>query len=131
MNSQKSILEMARGALMERADYELERVIENILDANTPPDKKRKLTVTLELTPSGNRSMVAISASAKSTLCATEPIQAQFWIGMDKNGVPGMREMLAESPDQTVMEEIEQQAQPVIVTLGKAAMQAGKTQAEG
>lgn len=65
MNSQKSILEMARGALMERADYELERVIENILDANTPPDKKRKLTVTLELTPSGNRSMVAISASAK------------------------------------------------------------------
>ena len=131
MNSQKSILEMARGALMERADYELERVIENILDANTPPDKKRKLTVTLELTPSGNRSMVAISASVKSTLCATEPIQAQFWIGMDKNGVPGMREMLAESPDQTVMEEIEQQAQPVIVSLGKAAMQAGKTQAEG
>lgn len=131
MNNQKSILEMARGALMERADYELERVIENILDVNTPSDKKRKLTVTLELTPSGNRSMVAISAYAKSTLCATEPVQAQFWLGVDKNGVPGMREMLAESPDQTVMEEVEERAQPVIVSLNREKMDTGKAQAEG
>lgn len=121
MNGKKSILEMARGALMERADYELQQVVENILDPNTPPDKKRKLVIALELTPSGNRTMVSINASAKSTLCATTPIQAQFWIGTDQDGVPGMREMLADSPDQTIIGEVEERVQPVIVDLGKAA----------
>ena len=37
---EKKILEMARGALMERADYELSRVVENILDVNTPRQKR-------------------------------------------------------------------------------------------
>ena len=32
---QKSILQMARGAIMERADYEMSRLLANILDPNT------------------------------------------------------------------------------------------------
>lgn len=32
----KNFLEIGRGAMMERFDYELERVIDNILDPNTP-----------------------------------------------------------------------------------------------
>ena len=36
----KSILEMARGAIMERVDYEMAKIIENILDENTRfPDR--------------------------------------------------------------------------------------------
>ena len=31
----KSILEMAKGAILERVDYEVPRIIENILDPNT------------------------------------------------------------------------------------------------
>ena len=31
----KSVLEMARGAIAERADYEMARIIENIMDVNT------------------------------------------------------------------------------------------------
>ena len=58
MKSKKQILEMARGALMERANYELERIVENILDPNTPAAKKRKLTVTLELLPDEDRRMI-------------------------------------------------------------------------
>ena len=33
--SQKSILQMARGAIQERADYEITKILENILDPNT------------------------------------------------------------------------------------------------
>ena len=46
---QKSILQMARGAIMERADYEMSRLLANILDPNTSATAKRKLTLTLEL----------------------------------------------------------------------------------
>ena len=118
---EKKILEMARGALMERADYELSRVVENILDVNTPATKARKLTVTIELKPDETRQMVVISATAKSTLAATTPIQSTFWLEADRDGVPVMREALAESPDQTIFPEVEEQAQPVIAMLGKQA----------
>lgn len=33
--TQKSILQMARGAIQERADYEMSRLLDNILDPNT------------------------------------------------------------------------------------------------
>lgn len=119
--SKKKILEMARGALMERADYELTRIVENIMDINTPATKKRKLTVTLDLEPDEDRNMITISASAKSTLVPTSPVKSAFWVTTDENGVPVMQEMLAESPDQTIMSEVEERAQPVIAMLGANA----------
>ena len=117
----KQILEMARGALMERANYELERIVENILDPNTPAAKKRKLTVTLELLPDEDRRMIQISATAKSALMATTPIQAAFWLSTDDNWIPVMQELIADTPDQTILPEVEEQAQPVIAILGKQA----------
>ena len=33
--SKRSIIDMARGAIKERVDYEMTRVVENILDPNT------------------------------------------------------------------------------------------------
>jgi len=47
----KSILQMARGAILERVDYEMARIIENIMDANTSATAKRKLVLTLEFKP--------------------------------------------------------------------------------
>lgn len=41
----KSIVQMARGAIEERIDLEMSRVLENILDYNTKATAKRKLTV--------------------------------------------------------------------------------------
>ena len=39
-----SILSMAQGAIEEKVDYEVSRVIDNILDLNTDPKAKRKIT---------------------------------------------------------------------------------------
>ena len=55
----KSIVEMARGAILERINYEMARVMDNILDANTKPTAKRKLTVTLTFTPDDERATIA------------------------------------------------------------------------
>lgn len=49
-NQRDSIMSMARGAFEERVDYEMDKVIQNILDPNTKATAKRKITLTIELT---------------------------------------------------------------------------------
>lgn len=43
-NQRDSIMSMARGAFEERVDYEMDKVIQNILDPNTKATAKRKIT---------------------------------------------------------------------------------------
>ena len=76
----KSILEMSMGAIMERVDYEMERVINNILDPNTKATAKRKINITLELVPDAKRQVVTVLTTAKSVLCPTEPITTSLCI---------------------------------------------------
>lgn len=59
-STQKSILQMARGAIQERADYEMARILANIMDANTSATVKRKLTLTLELKPDDTRQNISV-----------------------------------------------------------------------
>ena len=69
--STKSILEMAHGAILERVDYEMAKILDNILDANTEATAKRRMTLTLTFAPDGERATVAVSATAKTTLAPT------------------------------------------------------------
>ena len=54
-NQRDSIMSMARGAFEERVDYEMDKVIQNILDPNTKATAKHKITLTIELTPDDER----------------------------------------------------------------------------
>ncbi len=76
----KSILEMCNGAFQERADYEMKRIIENILDPNTDPAAKRSITIKIELKPDAERTNVAVYCSAKSTLAPTHPVTTMLYI---------------------------------------------------
>lgn len=69
-----SILQMARGAIQERVDYEVSKAVDNILDLNTDPTAKRKITLTIEMKPDENRQYIKISASAKSALAPVLPV---------------------------------------------------------
>lgn len=68
-----SIMQMARGAFEERVDYEMDKVIQNILDLNTKATAKRKITLTIELTPDDERRQIQVSVTAKSTLAPHAP----------------------------------------------------------
>ena len=65
MQDTKSILQMARGAFQERVDLEMAKVIDNILDPNTKPTQKRKLTLTIEFSRimTGRTSALALLSS--------------------------------------------------------------------
>ena len=56
--NQKSIIDMARGAFKGRADYEMAKILENILDPNTKAEKKRTLTIQMVFVPDSERQTV-------------------------------------------------------------------------
>lgn len=95
----KSILEMSMGAILERVDYEMGKVMDNILDPNTKATAKRKISVTLELIPSADRRTITVQSTAKCSLTPTDPVTTSLYITNaqhrrtdgGRNGAPGPR----------------------------------------
>ena len=112
----ESIMRMAAGAIEERVDYEVTRVVENILDPNTKPDAKRKITITLEFLPDSERKHIAIAATAKSNLVATAAVATSMLITSDGNGEMVVAEMVPQIPGQLGLDGSEQ-AEPRILRL--------------
>lgn len=108
--AQKSILQMARGAIQERADYEMSRIMANILDANTSAKAKRKLTITLELKPDDDRQTITVSCVAKSTLAPTNPVVTSLYVADEDNVV----EMVPQIPGQCAFDGSTQDAPPAL-----------------
>lgn len=112
----ESILSMAQGAIEEKVNYEVSRVIDNILDMNTKPDAKRKITITLEFSPDSERKHIHIAASAKSTLVPTAAVSTALMITSDGNGEMVIAEMVPQIPGQLNLNGGEQE-QPKLLRL--------------
>lgn len=78
--------ELAGGAVQEHFEHEAKRVLQNLMDINTDPKKKRKITLTLDLTTDDNREIVFADVSAKSTIAAIEATGFNLMSGVNKNG---------------------------------------------
>ena len=88
---QASILEMAKGAIMEQVDIEVSKIVGNIIDVNTEAKKKRTLNLTVDFIPSADRQTVVISANAKSKLLPNNAIQTSLYVAVN----PGTGELCA------------------------------------
>lgn len=100
----ESILQMASGAFQERVDYEMRRVLDNILDVNTSATAKRKITLTIELKPDSSRRMISVAVGAKSTLAPTEPAGTALCVTSDGNGEMLVAEMVPQVPGQVAVD---------------------------
>ena len=96
----KSVLEMAQGAIAERADYEMARIIDNILDPNTAPTKKRVLTLTLEIHPDAERRNLRMICTAKSKLEPTNPVATALYVANGEMGEMTVVELTLQIPGQ-------------------------------
>lgn len=115
-----SIPQMARGAFQERVDYEMGRVVDNILDLNTKATAKRKITLTIELTPDDERQTISVAVQAKATLAPTNPVATALCITSDGNGEMVVAEMVPQIPGQINMDGTQQEA-PKILKLVQTA----------
>lgn len=104
-----SVLEMARGAIIERANYEMTRIVNNILDPNTNPTKKRSLTITIDFFADNERQLIRTSTTAKSKLEATNPIAGSLFVRADSStGEYGVVEATPQLPGQRNLDGTEQ-----------------------
>lgn len=109
-----SLLQMAKGAIQERVDYEVSRVVDNILDMNTEAKVKRKVTLTITMSPDEDRQVVKIEASAKSTLAPVTPVGTSLVITADGNGEMILAEIVPQVPGQLSMSGQEQEKPKIL-----------------
>ena len=105
-----SILQMVNGAIQERVDREVGKVVENILDVNTDPVAKRKVVLTIELQPDENRQAIKMKANVKSALAPATPNGNTFAITADGNGEMVIAEITPQVPGQIGIDGGEQTA---------------------
>lgn len=82
-----NIANIAKGALLERADLEIEKVLNNIIDKNTDFKKSRKVTLELEFKAMDEtRESIAVALRAKSSVQPYNPVITQVFVGIDSDG---------------------------------------------
>jgi hypothetical protein len=109
----KSILQMAKGAIEERVDVEMAKLVDNIMDENTKATTARKLTLTVEIKPDDERKILQVSATAKSTLAPTNPVATSLYMARVGGEVQAV-EMVPQIPGQQYMDGGEQE-QPAML----------------
>lgn len=118
-NIKNSILDMATGAIKERVDYDVTKVINNILDLNTKAQAKRKITLTIEFVPDEDRKKIAISVTSKATLCPTNPVSTALAFVPNRDGEAQLVGMVPQVPGQMALDGTEQAA-PKLLKLSAA-----------
>ncbi|MCS8620194.1 replication terminator protein [Lactiplantibacillus plantarum] len=76
---------ISNGAVQEKWDKEMKRVAENIIDPNTDATKKRKVTLTMTLTPNKDRSVIDVDTEVKSTIAPQASVATTMMAGRDLN----------------------------------------------
>ncbi|MFV0518456.1 MAG: hypothetical protein ACK5MV_13770 [Aminipila sp.] len=119
-NERVSITRLAQGAIEERINLEVPKILDNIADLNTEASKKRTLTITLDFVPDKNRQNITLKATVKSKLEATNPIQTSIAVGFDHStGEQIAVELVPNIPGQMNMAG-EEQEQPKVIKLMRA-----------
>jgi hypothetical protein len=73
------------GALNEMFSNELKRVIENIVDVNTDPKKKRKIKIEFEIAPDAeNRELCSMKVKVMSVLAPDKELVSVLRVGVDR-----------------------------------------------
>lgn len=91
----------AAGAMAEKLNVELQKVMENIYDPNTDPKKARKVTLTLTLKPDENREIIGVGVDTKCSLAPSKGVSTTMFLGTDNAGKVVGRELASGTPGQT------------------------------
>lgn len=75
---------LANGAVPELFQRDLDAVLDNIADVNTPPDAVRQITIKIKFKPSKQRDMGAVEIHCKAELPGVEPASAAVFFGKDQ-----------------------------------------------
>ncbi|HEY9734904.1 MAG TPA: hypothetical protein V6D06_01435 [Trichocoleus sp.] len=87
-----SLENLCRGAAIERFNEELQKVLRNIVDPNTPARAKRCITLKVVIAPSEERDFATIAVTATSKTADPMPVTTSVMIG-SSGGLVGATEL--------------------------------------
>ena len=96
--------ELMDGALTERFNYEMARVLQNVFDVNTKAKSKRKIQIVVDITPNERRDAADFRVDVRSTLAPVEPVAQTVMIYQDDEGNVTATELTGQVPGQMDME---------------------------
>ncbi len=74
---------IAGGALQEKVDDAMRKVLENMQDPNTPWKAKRHITIKIAFTQNEERDDTAVDLSVEMKLAPVSPVRTRMSIGRD------------------------------------------------
>lgn len=100
--------QIGNGALKSRFNREMEKVVKNMKDPNTPYKDVRKITITLTFKQDEERNAAACTVEVNSKLAKTKSFETNFGIGQDlKNGQYLAKEYNKQIPGQLGLDDVE------------------------
>ncbi|HKX31346.1 MAG TPA: hypothetical protein VJ302_26915 [Blastocatellia bacterium] len=73
-----SLANLGDGSAVERFNYELQRVLNNISDPNTEAKTPREVTLKVKIKPNIDRDFSAVTIEVRSKLAAIRPVETSF-----------------------------------------------------
>lgn len=114
----KQLDELMDGALTERFNMEMDRVLKNVFDPNTDHKTKRQITITVEITPNEKRTAAGITVDVKSKIAPPVKLSQTCFLWQDDEGNVTATEITQQIPGQIDMDGNEQRI-PRVVEFGK------------
>lgn len=100
----KKLDELMDGALTERFNYEMERVLNNVFDPNTSPKAKRQIQIVIDIMPNERRDAAEFKVDVKSKTAPPVAVTQTVFLAMDDNGNVTATEMTNQVPGQINMD---------------------------
>lgn len=118
----KQLDELMDGALTERFNREMDRVLKNVFDPNTDPKAKRQIQIIIEIKPNEAREMANFKVDIKTKTAPPVTISQTCFLYQDDDGNVTAAEVTREIPGQIGMNGQEQPL-PRVVEFGKSNAQ--------
>lgn len=99
-----TLANLAGGAVLERFNIEMGKVIANVADPNTDAKKKRTVTIKVTVSPNADRSMATLEIETKAGIMPAVPVSTVIAIDTDYRGNAVAGELLSNHPDQRMID---------------------------
>lgn len=100
----KKLDELMDGALTERFNYEMERVLQNVFNVNTDPKRKRQIQIVIDISPNERRDAAEFKVDVKSKLAPPMAVAQTVMIYQDDDGNVTATEITNQIPGQIDMD---------------------------
>jgi hypothetical protein len=114
----KQLDELMDGALTERFNMAMERVLQNVFDPNTDPKAKREITISIQIQPNEKRTAAGFKVDVKCKTAPPVAMEQTCFLWQDDEGNVTATEITKQIPGQIDMDGKEQPL-PRVVEFGK------------